>query len=203
MYDIKKGFDVKLAIFVAILLVLLGFTLAYWSTIQLIFLLAVGPIFTFWGTNLREERKSYAFVASVIGFVLSLVILLNYSPALISQLKQEDAPTVEVIEEAEEDQGIFNKIFGSESEQDVPDEPSLLDQYLWLVILCNAIGMIQSVRTFVSREKTDQRIAEDFAVDNSNATQSSVLTEIPEQEKDKSDFSDFLTNVGRWFNKNE
>ena len=193
MDDIKKWF------FFTILGISLVLTVWFWSTIQFIFLLSIGLIFTLWGINLRDERKSYAFVTSVIGVVLSLVILLNYTPILVSQMGQEDAPATEIIEEAEEEQGFLDKIFGGESEPDVPEEPSLLDQYLGWVIFCNAASILLSIGTIVTRKKTDHRISENVGVDNGKTNQSSISTQTARQQSEKNSLSHLLTTVNRWF----
>lgn len=190
--------DIKNGLIFAILGISLFLTVWFWSTIQLIFLLSIGPIFTLWGLNLRQERKSNAFVASVIGVVLSLVILLNYTPILLSQMGHEYAPAAEVIEEREEEQGILDKIFKGKSEPDGPDEPSLLDQYLLLVILFNAGSIFLGIRTFVTQEKANRRIAGDVGDDNTNANPSFGTTQTPGQQNDKSNFNNFLTTINRW-----
>ena len=189
---------IKYSLLAVIGLIMLGFTCWYWSTIQFIFLLSIGLIFTFWGQGLRDERKSYALVPSVLGFVVSFVIVLNYTPILISQMGQEDAPAVEIIEEAEEDQGILDKIFGGESEPEEPEEPSLLDQNLGWVIIANAVSMILSIGTFVSRKKTGQQISKDSGVENSSLNQSSITSQTHGQ-KSNSGFYNFLTTVNDWF----
>lgn len=193
MDDIKKWF------FYTILGISLVLTVWFWSTIQFIFLLSIGLVFSLWGINLLDERKSYAFAASVIGFVLSLVILLNYTPILLTQMGQEDAPAIELNEEIEEEQGFFDKIFGGESEPGGPEDPSLLDQYLGWVIFCNAASILLSIGTIVTRKKTDHRISKNVEIDNGKTNQSPILNQTPRQQSDKSSLNYFLATVKRWF----
>ena len=190
--------DIKYTLLAALAGIMLILTTIFWSTIQFIFLLLIGVILTAWGMGLRDERKSYALVPSVLGFVVSFVIVLNYTPILISQMGQEDTPAVEIIEEAEEDQGILDKIFGGESESEQPEEPSLLDQNLGWVIFANAASMIFSIGTFASRKKTGQQISKDSGVENSSLNQSSITTQTHGQKRN-SGLNNFLITVNDWF----
>ncbi len=190
--------DIKYTLLAVLAGIMLILTTIFWSTIQFIFLLLIGVILTAWGMGLRDERKSYALVPSVLGFVVSFVIVLNYTPILISQMGQEDAPAVEIIEEAEEDQGILDKIFGGESESEQPEEPSLLDQNLGWVIFANAASMIFSIGTFASRKKTGQQISKDSGVENSSLNQSSITTQTHGQKRN-SGLNNFLITVNDWF----
>ena len=190
--------DIKYTLLAVLAGIMLILTTIFWSTVQFIFLLLIGVILTAWGMGLRDERKSYALVPSVLGFVVSFVIVLNYTPILISQMGQEDAPAVEIIEEAEEDQGILDKIFGGESESEQPEEPSLLDQNLGWVIFANAASMIFSIGTFASRKKTGQQISKDSGVENSSLNQSSITTQTHGQKRN-SGLNNFLITVNDWF----
>jgi uncharacterized membrane protein len=191
--------DIKYTLLAALAGIMLILTTIFWSTVQFIFLLLIGVILTAWGMGLRDERKSYALVPSVLGFVVSFVIVLNYTPILISQMGQEDAPAVEIIEEAEEDQGILDKIFGGESEPEEPEEPSLLDQNLGWVIIANAVSMILSIGTFASRKKTGQQISKDSGVENSSLNQSSITSQTHGQKRN-SGFHNFFV---KFFHHNE
>ena len=193
--------DIKYTFLAALAVIMLILTTIFWSTVQFIFLLLIGVILTAWGMGLRDERKSYALVPSVLGFVVSFVIVLNYTPILISQMGQEDAPAVEIIEETEEDQGILDKIFGGESEPEEPEEPeepSLLDQNLGWVIIANAVSMILSIGTFASRKKTGQQISKDSGVENSSLNQSSITSQTHGQKRNGG-FYNFVTTVNDWF----
>ena len=157
-------FKVSTAIIVAI--ILLSTTIFLWSTIKLIFLSSIGYIFTYIAIKYRAEGRNF-LVASVIGLIVSFVILVQFSTPLIAELGKSEAPVIEVLEE---DQNMFERMLSKLEEPDEPDEPTLFEKYTPLVIIFNIINLFMLSFSVFSSQRVFVKTAQQFNIRVADAT---------------------------------
>lgn len=140
--------------------ILLFITIFFWSTIKLVFLSAIGYIFTYLAIKYRAEGRNF-LVVSVIGLILSFIILVQFSTPIVSQLGETQAQVTEVVEE---NQNMFERLWSKLEEPAEPEEPSFFEKYIPIVIIFNAINLVLIVLTVFTSQEAFMKSAKQFNV---------------------------------------
>ena len=141
--------------FVSILLIM---TIVLWSTIKLVFLSAIGYIFTYLAIKYRAEGRNF-LVVSVIGLIVSFIILVQFSAPLISEMGKAETPVTEVIEEGE---NMFERLLSKLDEPEEQKEPTLFEKYTPLIIIFNTINLLLLTLAVFTSQETFVKNAQQF-----------------------------------------